>query len=225
MLNPEQQKIFASLTCNTRVRVRFAEVTDPIWIYNDPEDGTPCFNDVDHDCLCPATLVDIVQGRPDEWIVDAVRADGPITLRHATRTVDENTDELIGVMPAHLRDLEVLEVGDRWKYRESTITGLSYTFVQREDGALQVGCQTIPREGQEQIVRLLAERLDLEVAPAGFSDDAANASSALAALVSHLHCLPTGLDDFLGDDLYEQVMRALGRDDLLDESEGDEDEA
>ena len=225
MLNPEQEKIFASLTCNTRVRVRFAEITDPIWIYNDPEDGTPCLNDADQDCLYPATLVDIVQGRSDEWIVTGVSSDR-VVLKHATRNVDEDNDELIGVTPAHLRELEVIEAGDRWNHRETAVKGLSYTFVQHADGILEVGCQRIPREGQEQIVRLLAERLDLEVRPVGFGDEGAKVSSALAALVSHLHCLPTSLTDFLGDDLYEQVMRALGRDDVLGEDVEDvEDDA
>jgi hypothetical protein len=78
-------------------------------------------------------------------------------------------------------------------------------------------CQKIPREGQEQIVRLLAERLDLEVVPVGHSEEGAKTFLALEALVSHLHFLPTGLGDFLGEDLYEQVMRALGRDDVLAE--------
>lgn len=221
MLSPEQQKIFASLTKNARVRVRFVEITDPVWVYNDPEDGTPCFNDADHECLCPATIVDVVQGRSNEWIVAGISPDR-VVLKHATRNVDEETSETISVTASYLRELEVLEPGDRWNRRETSIHGLEYVFVQREDGILEVGCQLIPRAGQEQIVRLLAERLDLEVRDAAARGAEADALSVLADLVSRLHRLPVCLDDILGEDLYVRVMKALGRDDVLGEDD-DED--
>lgn len=164
MLNPEQQKIFATLTRNTRVRVRFAEVTDPVWIHV-CEDEISIFNDA-ADAVYSGTMVDLIRGVSGEWIVDEVTT-AHVTLRHATRTGSNDEPETIHVTPAHLRDLEVLEAGDRWNRRETVIPGLEYDFVQRADGILEVGCQKIPREGQEQIVRLLAERLDLEVVPAG----------------------------------------------------------
>lgn len=167
MLSPEQQKIFASLTCNTRVRVRFAEVTDPVWIAEPTdEDAIPTFGDAMGDGIYSGTMAVIVRGTPDEWRVDWVGNDY-VVLDSEEREAENGEQETIRVTPAHLRDLEVLEAGDRWNRRETTIPGLNYAFVQREDGILEVGCQKIPREGQEQIVRLLAERLDLEVVPAG----------------------------------------------------------
>lgn len=164
MLNPEQQKIFASLTCNTRVRVRFAEVTDPVWIH-DCEDGISIFNDA-ADAVYSGTMVDLVHGVSGEWVVDEIGKDH-VTFSHTKRTGSAGEPETIHVTPAHLRDLEILAAGDRWNRRETAVTGLEYSFVQHPDGILEVGCQKIPREGQEQIVRLLAERLDLEVVPVG----------------------------------------------------------
>lgn len=167
MLNPEQQKIFASLTCNTRVRVRFAEVTDPVWIAEPTdEDAIPTFSDATGNNIYSGTMAVIVRGTPDEWRVDWVENDY-VVLDREEREAENGEQETIRVTPAHLRDLEVLEAGDRWTRRETTIPGLEYTFVQRADGVLEIGGDEIPREGQEQIVRLLAERLDLEVVPAG----------------------------------------------------------
>lgn len=166
MLDPKQQQVFDSLTTNARVRVVFAEVTDPIWIrpvqYDFEDEPEVRFVDAADDTTFSTDQVAIVRGDAVTRRVSEVREDW-ICLVDETRESDDGGPVTIHVTAAHLREVEVLEPGDRWNRRETTIPGLDYTFVQRPDGILEVGCQKIPREGQEQIVRLLAERLDLEV--------------------------------------------------------------
>lgn len=216
MLNQEQQKLFSSLTPNTLIQVIFAEITDPIWIRPAKDDALLHFGDETAEPLDATAIVKIIRGETDRWQVLEVYGDR-LALVNDERVGDEDEDITITITAAHLRDLVVLQPGDRWTRRESIVPDLSYTFVQAADGFLEVGCQRIGTAGQRKIVDLLAERLDLEVRPAGTGAHEGESFAALEAVVSKLHTFPTCLDELLGEDLYVQVMRALGRDDVLAE--------